>query len=257
MDEKTEALRQLREPWWNPMARCSPNLCPSPFKNKLIWDWLPLYSTPKPTFGGYRSGYLWVETEAQISNMTISGVESDLLPLVVVRPWLTMAFRSSAWTDPPKAVGEKWGCHCWGNGEQFSSGEGRPWVWCSQLTMSPGPVLLSLASAARVHSAYTLPLHPPSSFNSFNAMCFSLKAKQINSVLHGRKIDNHWESAVYNTLNLFRILKSNFGAVLSWRNAVHSVWRDAEKQQWSDNSLHVFNLWWQKSPIIESMSFFF
>ena len=52
-----------------------------------------------------------METEAQISNMTVSGVESDLLPLVVARPWLTMAFKVLPGQTPPKSVGEKWGMH--------------------------------------------------------------------------------------------------------------------------------------------------
>ena len=58
--------------------------------------------------------------------------------------------------------------------------------------MNPGPVLLSLAFAAHVHSVYTLPLHPPPLvIPSTPCVFFFFKAKQINSVLHGRKIDNH------------------------------------------------------------------
>ena len=57
--------------------------------------------------------------------------------------------------------------------------------------MNLGPVLLSLAFAARVHSAHTLPLHPPPLLIPSTPCVFFFKAKQINSVLHGRKIDNH------------------------------------------------------------------
>ena len=140
--------------------------------------------------------------------MTVSGVEYDLLPLVVARLWLAMAFKALPEQTSPKAVGEKWGCHCQGNSGQVSSGEGWPWVWCSELTMNPGPVLLSLAFAACVHSAHTLPLHPPPLLIP-STPCVFLKAKQINSVLHGIKTDNT-ESAVYNIPNLFRILKLKF-----------------------------------------------
>ena len=48
-----------------------------------------------------------METEAQIRDMTVSGVESDLLPLVFARPWLTMAFKVLPEQTPPKAVSEK------------------------------------------------------------------------------------------------------------------------------------------------------
>lgn len=50
-----------------------------------------------------------METEAQISNMTVSGVESDLLPPGSLGLVLTMAFRALPEQTPPKAVAEKRG----------------------------------------------------------------------------------------------------------------------------------------------------
>ena len=80
--------------------------------------------------------------------------------------------------------------------------------------MNPGPVLLFLAFAARVHSVYTLPLHPPPLLIPSTPCVFFLRLNRSIQCFMGEK-QTTIEKAVYNTRNLFRILKSNFGAVLS------------------------------------------
>ncbi|KAJ8796878.1 hypothetical protein J1605_002004 [Eschrichtius robustus] len=77
------------------------------------------------TWSGY---FLRLETEAQRSDVTVTGAESDLLPMVVARPWDTMAFKALPELTLPLAVSDKWWCHRQGNGGEPPSGEGQPRV---------------------------------------------------------------------------------------------------------------------------------
>lgn len=130
---------------------------------------IPLSQLLEGTWSGC---FLRLETEAQRSDVTVTGAESDLLPMVVSRPWVTMAFKALPELTLPLAVSEKWWCHCQGNGGQLPSGEGQPRVCMFRVDREPwSSASFSCLCTTRSFSIHFTPASS-SSFNFFSPMAF-------------------------------------------------------------------------------------
>ena len=190
-----------------PQGRCSPNLCPLFFKVNsfeiCFLFILPLSQFLEGTWSGYFMSGDWAP------NKRHDCIRSGVWPAAPggCQALACHGFQSPAWTDTSK------GCR-WEMGVSLS---GKQWAGLIRRRVAMGLMFrvdhepwssASFSCLCSTHSAHTLPLHPPPLLIP-STPCVFLKAKQINSVLHGIKTDNT-ESAVYNIPNLFRILKLKF-----------------------------------------------
>lgn len=144
---------------------------PSPFKNKLIWIGflfiLPLSQLLEGTWSGYFMSGDWGP------NKQHDYIRSGVWPAAPGgrQALAHHGFQSSAWTGSSKGCRWEMGCHCWGNGEQFSSGEGghgsdvHSWPWA----------LVQCFFLLPLQHAFIVPHITPTSSSSFNSfsMCFS------------------------------------------------------------------------------------
>ena len=169
---KTEALRQLREPWWNPRARCSPNLCPFLFKiNSFEIGFLfilPLSQFLEGTWSGYFMSGDWGP------NKQHDCIRSGVWPAATggCQALAHHGFQSPAWTDSSK------GCR-WEMGVSLL---GKWWAVLIRRRAAMGLMFTvdhepwSSASFSCLCSMRSFSIHitptSSSSFNSFNPMCF-------------------------------------------------------------------------------------
>ena len=140
----------------------SPSLCSLLFKVSSFQIGFLFTIRLSQLLEGTWSGYfLRLETEAQRSDVTVTGAESDLLPMVVARPWDTMAFKALPELTLPLAVSDKWWCHRQGNGGEPPSG-GQPRVCMFRVDHEPwSSASFSCLCTPRSFSTHFTPAYPP------------------------------------------------------------------------------------------------